>query len=132
MAALRLRWAGSGMIPAAGLPWFMTLFGRDTLIAAFQTLPLGPEAAVAALRALAEAQADTDDPERDAEPGKIVHELRRGKTARIWTDRYYGTVDATPLFLVLLSEQWRWSGDNGIVLELEHAARRALDWIDSF
>ena len=61
-----------------------------------------------------------------------MHELRRGKTARIWKDRYYGTVDATPLFLVLLSELWRWSGDDGIVLELEHAARRALDWIDSF
>ena len=132
LAALRLRWAGSGMVPAAGLPWFMTLFGRDTLITSFQELLLGPEAAAGALRALAEAQAETDDPERDAEPGKIVHELRRGKTARIWTDRYYGTVDATPLFLVLLSEQWRWSGDDGIVLELEHAARRALDWIDSF
>ena len=132
LAALRLRWAGSGMVPAAGLPWFMTLFGRDTLITSFQELLLGPEAAAGALRALAEAQAETDDPERDAEPGKIVHELRRGKTARIWTDRYYGTVDATPLFLVLLSEQWRWSGDDGLVLELEGAARRALDWIDSF
>jgi glycogen debranching enzyme len=131
LAALRLRWAGSEMVPAAGLPWFMTLFGRDTLITSFQELLLGPEAAAGALRALAEAQADTDDPERDAEPGKIVHELRRGKTARIWTDRYYGTVDATPLFLVLLSEQWRWSGDDGLVLELEHPARRALDWIDS-
>ena len=131
LAALRLRWAGSGMVPAAGLPWFMTLFGRDTLITSFQELMLGPEAAAGALRALAEAQAEADDPERDAEPGKIVHELRRGKTARIWTDRYYGTVDATPLFLVLLSEQWRWSGDDGIVLELEHAARRALEWIDS-
>jgi glycogen debranching enzyme len=132
LAALRLRWAGSEMVPAAGLPWFMTLFGRDTLITSFQELLLGPEAAAGALRALAEAQADTDDPERDAEPGKIVHELRRGKTARIWTDRYYGTVDATPLFLVLLSEQWRWSGDDGLVLELEQAARRALDWIDAF
>ena len=132
LAALRLRWAGSEMVPAAGLPWFMTLFGRDTLITSFQELLLGPDAAAGALRALAEAQADIDDPERDAEPGKIVHELRRGKTARIWTDRYYGTVDATPLFLVLLSEQWRWSGDDELVLELEHAARRALDWIDSF
>ena len=132
LAALRLRWAGSEMVPAAGLPWFMTLFGRDALITSFQELLLGPEAAAGALRALAEAQAGTDDPERDAEPGKIVHELRRGKTARIWTDRYYGTVDATPLFLVLLSELWRWSGDDGIVLELEHAARRALDWIDCF
>jgi glycogen debranching enzyme len=131
LAALRLHWAGSEMVPAAGLPWFMTLFGRDTLITSFQELLLGPEAAAGALRALAEAQASTDDPERDAEPGKIVHELRRGKTARIWTDRYYGTVDATPLFLVLLSELWRWTGDDEIVLELEHAARRALDWIDS-
>jgi glycogen debranching enzyme len=132
LAALRLHWAGSEMVPAAGLPWFMTLFGRDTLITSFQELVLGPEAAAGALRALAEAQASTDDPERDAEPGKIVHELRRGKTAQIWTDRYYGTVDATPLFLVLLSELWRWTGDDEIVLELEHAARRALDWIDSF
>ena len=69
------------MVPAAGLPWFMTLFGRDTLITSFQELLVGPEPAAAALRALAEAQADVDDPERDAEPGKIVHELRRGKTA---------------------------------------------------
>ena len=132
LAALRLRWPGSGMVPAAGLPWFMTLFGRDTLITSFQELILGPEAAAGALRALAHAQADTDDPERDAEPGKIVHELRRGKTALIWTDRYYGTVDATPLFLVLLSELWRWTGDDEIVLELETAARRALDWIGSY
>jgi glycogen debranching enzyme len=130
LAALRLRWTRSGMVPAAGLPWFMTLFGRDTLIAAFQTLPLGPEPAAATLRALAETQAVVDDPERDAEPGKIVHEIRRGKTALVWADRYYGTVDATPLFLVLLSELWRWTGDDAIVHELEGAARRALGWID--
>ncbi|HEX4678700.1 MAG TPA: glycogen debranching N-terminal domain-containing protein [Gaiellaceae bacterium] len=132
LAALRLRWAGSGMVPAAGLPWFMTLFGRDTLITSLQELLLGPEAAAGALRALADVQAEVDDPERDAEPGKIVHELRRGKTALIWTDRYYGSVDATPLFLVLLSELWRWTGDDEIVRELEQAARRALEWIDSF
>ncbi|HET7138292.1 MAG TPA: glycogen debranching N-terminal domain-containing protein [Gaiellaceae bacterium] len=130
LAALRLRWAGSGMVPAAGLPWFMTLFGRDTLITAFQTIPLGPDLAAAVLRALAETQSDADDPRRDAEPGKIVHEIRRGKTALVWSDRYYGTVDATPLFLVLLSELWRWSGDDAIVRELEPNARRALAWID--
>ena len=132
LAALRLRWAQSGMIPAAGLPWFMTLFGRDTLIAAFQTLPLGPEAAEGALRALAATQAEEDDARRDAEPGKIVHEIRRGKTAVVWADRYYGTVDATPLFLVLLSELWRWSGDDAIVRDLEQNARRALSWIDEY
>jgi glycogen debranching enzyme len=130
LAALRLRWTGSGMLPAAGLPWFMTLFGRDTLIAAFQTMLLGQSSATAALRALAETQSDVDDPERDAEPGKIVHEIRRGKTAVVWSDRYYGTIDATPLFLVLLSELWRWSGDDAIVRELEGPARRALAWID--
>jgi glycogen debranching enzyme len=132
LAALRLRWAGSEMVPAAGLPWFMTLFGRDTLITSFQELLLGPAPAAAALRALAETQSEVDDPERDAEPGKIVHELRRGKTALIWTDRYYGTVDATPLFLVLLSELWRWTGDDGLALELEGPARRALAWIDAY
>ncbi|HST17314.1 MAG TPA: glycogen debranching N-terminal domain-containing protein [Gaiellaceae bacterium] len=130
LAALRMHWAGRGMVPAAGLPWFMTLFGRDTLIVAFQTIPLGPEPAAAALRALAETQAEVDDANRDAEPGKIVHEIRRGKTALVWTDRYYGTVDATPLFLVLLSELWRWTGDDAIVRELEPNARRALAWID--
>ena len=130
LAALRLRWTGSGMLPAAGLPWFMTLFGRDTLIAAFQTIVLGQQSATAALRALAETQAEVDDPERDAEPGKIVHEIRRGKTALVWADRYYGAIDSTPLFLVLLSELWRWTGDHAIVRELEGAARRALAWID--
>ena len=132
LAALRLRWAGSEMVPAAGLPWFMTLFGRDTLITSFQELLLGPAPAAAALRALADVQSEVDDPERDAEPGKIVHELRRGKTALVWTDRYYGSVDATPLFLVLLSELWRWSGDDAIVRELEDAARKALAWIDRY
>ena len=132
LAALRLRWTREGMVPAAGLPWFMTVFGRDSLITSLQELLLGPEPAAATLRALAETQADADDPERDAEPGKIVHEIRRGKTAQIWTDRYYGSVDATPLFLVLLSELWRWSGDDAIVRELEGPARRALAWIDDY
>jgi pentatricopeptide repeat protein len=91
---------------------------------------LGPELATNALRELAATQAEEDDPERDSEPGKIIHEMRRGKAARAWTDRYYGTVDATPLFLVLLSELWRWTGDPTLARELESNARRTLDWID--
>ncbi|MBX5475041.1 MAG: amylo-alpha-1,6-glucosidase, partial [Thermoleophilia bacterium] len=130
LAALRMRWTGGGMVPAAGSPWFMTVFGRDTLITSLQTLTLGPELAASALRVLAATQATEDEPERDAEPGKIVHEIRRGKTALAWTDRYYGSVDSTPLFLVLLSELWRWTGDDGLVVELEQAARRALAWLD--
>jgi glycogen debranching enzyme len=130
LAALRMGWPGAPMVPAAGLPWFMTIFGRDALITSLQTLPLEPELARSTLRVLAATQAREDDPERDAEPGKIVHEIRRGKTALAWTDRYYGSVDATPLFLVLLSEVWRWTADDGLVQELEEAARRALAWLD--
>jgi glycogen debranching enzyme len=119
-----------GHLLAAGAPWFMTVFGRDTLISSLQTLLLGPELAAGTLRVLAATQATADDPERDAQPGKIIHELRRGKAALAWTDRYYGTVDATPLFLTLLSEVWRWTDDPSLPLELEDAARRALAWID--
>lgn len=132
LAALRMRVPeiADGELLAAGTPWFMTVFGRDTLISSFQTLLLGPELAAGTLRVLAETQATVDDAERDAEPGKIIHELRRGKAALAWTDRYYGTVDATPLFLILLSELWRWTDDPALPLELEGAARRALAWID--
>jgi glycogen debranching enzyme len=119
-----------GHLLAAGTPWFMTVFGRDTLISSLQTLLVGPELAAGTLRVLAATQATADDAERDAEPGKIIHELRRGKAALAWTDRYYGTVDATPLFLVLLSELWRWTDDPTLPLELEESARRALAWID--
>ena len=132
LAALRMRVddADFGRLLAAGAPWFMTLFGRDTLISSFQTLVFGPDLAASTLRALAATQAGEDDPERDAEPGKIIHEMRRGKAALAWTDRYYGTVDATPLFLILLSELWRWTDDPQLPLELEGTARRALAWID--
>ena len=132
LASLRMRVpeVADGHLLAAGTPWFMTVFGRDTLVSSLQTLLLGPELAAGTLRVLAATQASSDDPERDAEPGKIIHELRRGKAALAWTDRYYGTVDATPLFLVLLSEVWRWTDDPSLPLELEEPARRALAWID--
>ncbi|HEV8459177.1 MAG TPA: glycogen debranching N-terminal domain-containing protein [Gaiellaceae bacterium] len=132
LAALRMRVAGYdyGLLPAAGTPWFMTVFGRDTLITCLQTTLFGPDLSRVALRVLSALQSETDDPERDAEPGKIIHEMRRGKAALSWAGRYYGTVDATPLFLVLLSEHYRWTGDRGLVGELEGTARRALGWID--
>lgn len=132
LAALRMRVADLEPWPllAAGTPWFMTVFGRDTLISSLQTLVFGPELAAGTLRVLAATQATADDPERDAEPGKIVHEMRRGKAALAWADRYYGTIDATPLFLVLLSELWRWTDDPTLARELEEPARRALAWLD--
>jgi glycogen debranching enzyme len=119
-----------GALPAAGAPWFMTVFGRDTLITCLQTIVFGPGLAAAALRELAATQSAADDPERDADPGKIIHEMRRGKAARAWTDRYYGSADSTPLFLILLSEHWRWTDDPTLARELEDSARRALEWID--
>ena len=121
-----------GQLPAAGMPWFMTVFGRDTLITCLQTLLFGPELAQNALHVLAELQAQEDDPEADAEPGKIVHEVRHGKGAEAWFPRYFGTVDATPLYLILLSEVWRWTDDAGLVRDLRAPALRALEWIDRY
>ena len=133
LAALRMRRSGGiGNLPAAGMPWFMTVFGRDTIITSLQTLLFGPELARGALSALAELQARDDDPAIDAEPGKIVHEVRNGRGGRAWFPAYYGTVDATPLYLVLLSEVWRWTDDRALVRELKEPALRALDWIDRY
>ncbi|MDQ3669072.1 MAG: amylo-alpha-1,6-glucosidase [Actinomycetota bacterium] len=133
LACLRMREDGAvDQLPAAGMPWFMTVFGRDTLITSLQGLLLGPELARNALTALAELQATEDDPDIDAEPGKIVHEVRAGKAAKAWFPRYYGTVDATPLFLILLSEVWRWTDDAGFVRGLREPALNALRWIDEY
>jgi glycogen debranching enzyme len=135
LASLRIRGSrfnGAGKLPAAGMPWFMTVFGRDTIITGLQTLLLGPELGRSALEALADLQAREDDPSIDAEPGKIVHEVRHGKAAETWFSRYYGTVDATPLYLVLLSEVWRWTDDAALVQELKEPALLALEWIDRY
>jgi glycogen debranching enzyme len=133
LAALRMRTGDRvGRLPAAGMPWFMTVFGRDTIITSLQSMLLGPELALAALDALAELQAREDDPSIDAEPGKIIHELRRGRAAETWFRAYYGTVDATPLYLVLLSEVWRWTGDPEPAGRLKGSALAALQWIDAY
>jgi glycogen debranching enzyme len=122
-------------ILAAGLPWFMTIFGRDSLITSFQTLPFAPSLAEAALRILAARQGTRVDPFRDEEPGKILHEQRYGELTA-FEERphspYYGAADSTPLFLVLLDEYERWTGDRDLVRELEPVARRALSWIDDY
>jgi glycogen debranching enzyme len=120
-------------LPAAGLPWFMALFGRDSLITSFQALPYLPGLSATTLRVLAGAQSESRDDFHEREPGKILHELRYGElTARGERPHspYFGTADATPLFLVLLDEYHRWSGDIELVRELEPHARAALAWID--
>jgi glycogen debranching enzyme len=137
LAALRFySTAGDGAsLPAAGLPWFMALFGRDSLITSYQALPFLPELARTTLRALASLQATTWDDYRDAEPGKILHELRQGELAQFNEQPhspYYGSADSTPLFLILLEEYERWTADQAIVRELEPAARAALDWMDRY
>jgi glycogen debranching enzyme len=133
LAALRMR-TGDNRRPlfAAGMPWFMTVFGRDTEITSLQTLLLGPEVAIGALEALAELQAQEQDPAIDAEPGKIVHEVRNGRAAEFWFPRYYGSIDATPLFLVLLAETWRWTDDAVLAQRLREPATKALEWIERY
>ena len=134
LASLRMRSDNGaiGRLPGAGVPWFMTVFGRDTIITCLQTLIFGPELARTALEVLGELQAKEDNPEIDAEPGKIVHEVRHGKAARRWFERYYGTIDATPLYLILLSEVWRWTDDAALVRDLKAPALAALDWIERY
>jgi glycogen debranching enzyme len=120
-------------LPAAGLPWFMALFGRDSIITSFQALPYLPELAATTLRVLAAAQADDRDDFHEREPGKILHELRFGELTDSGArphSPYFGSADATPLFLVLLDEYHRWSGDDELVRTLEPSARAALAWIE--
>lgn len=120
---------------AAGLPWFGTLFGRDSIISALQVLPYSPLRAEQTLRLLARYQGGRVDDWRDEQPGKILHELRVGELARageIPHTPYYGSVDATPLFLILLAEHARWTGDLGLFRRLQPNVQRALDWIDNY
>jgi glycogen debranching enzyme len=122
-------------LPAAGLPWFMTVFGRDSMLTSYQALPFTPELAEATLRVLAARQGKRVDPFRDEEPGKILHEIRFGEMTA-FEERphspYYGSADSTPLFLILLDETERWTGDADLVHELEDEARAALEWIDRY
>jgi glycogen debranching enzyme len=137
LAALRFSppIAAGGSLPAAGLPWFMTMFGRDSILTSLQSLPFTPELAEATLRSLAAWQGSHVDDFRDEDPGRILHEMRYGELTA-FEERphspYYGNADATPLFVVLLDEYERWTGDTKLARQLEPEARAALRWIDEY
>jgi len=129
---LHSRLGGDGYY-AAGVPWYATLFGRDSLIAATQVLAFDPPMAEQTLRVLAKLIGTRDDPVHDEEAGKVLHELRVGEVARLGLSplaRYYGTVDATPLFLCLLCEHADWSGSLSLFDELRGEVEAMLGWID--
>ena len=138
MAALRLPMNGSNhmvFLPAAGLPWFMAPFGRDSLIVSLQNILIYPEFARGALDILGRWQASERDDYRDAEPGKIMHELRYGELAHfklIPHTPYYGTADATPLYLITLHAAWRATGDRSLLETFLPNAEAALAWIDNY
>lgn len=136
LAALRYQpLAYRERVPVGGLPWAMALTGRDSIITCLQTIAFTPELAPATLRTLALLQGGQLDDEHDEEPGKILAQLRYGESAAFGerpTALYYGAADTTPLFVVLLDEYERWSGDADLVRELRHPARMALDWIDEY
>jgi glycogen debranching enzyme len=138
MAALRLPLQGTDhmvFVPAAGLPWFVALFGRDTLIVSLQTMIVYPEFAAGTLEVLAQYQATERDDYRDAEPGKILHELRYGELAHfklIPHTPYYGTADATPLYLIALHAAWKATGDRTLIERHLSSAEACLTWIDKY
>jgi glycogen debranching enzyme len=122
-------------LPAAGLPWFMSIFGRDSIFTSLQALPFVPELAATTLSLLGALQGARLDDFREEEPGKILHEFRYGETAAFEEQPhspYFGSADATPLFVILMDEYHRWTGDGDLIRRLEHRARAALRWIDDY
>ena len=137
LAALRFSpaLAAGDTLPAAGLPWFMTMFGRDSIFTSLQALPFTPELAATTLRVLGAWQGSRVDDFRDEDPGRILHEMRYGEMTA-FEERphspYYGNADATPLYVVLMDEYERWTGDSKLVRDFEPQARAALNWIDEY
>jgi glycogen debranching enzyme len=137
LAALRFSplTAGRRSLPAAGLPWFMTMFGRDSIFTSLQALPFVPELAATTLRELGMRQGTRVDDFREEEPGRILHEMRYGEMTA-FEERphspYYGCADATPLFVVLLDEYELWTGDRKLVRDFEREARAAIAWIGDY
>ncbi|HET6668284.1 MAG TPA: glycogen debranching N-terminal domain-containing protein, partial [Intrasporangium sp.] len=120
---------------AAGAPWYMALFGRDSLLSAYMALPLDPSLALGTLKTLARHQGHRSDPVTEEEPGRIVHEVRHGLEAGLSLGgggSYYGTADATPLFVVLLGELARWGGDPEQIRQLLPHADLALEWVERY
>jgi glycogen debranching enzyme len=135
LAALTLpdRANGRDVVVAAGAPWFMALFGRDSLLTSSMTMALRPDLAIGTLRALARHQGQRTDPLSEEEPGRILHELRSGVESSLapgGVDCYYGSVDATPLFAMVVAQLARFGADQEIVDELLPAVDKALAWID--
>jgi glycogen debranching enzyme len=134
LRALYTRLDGGGVI-AAGIPWYVAAFGRDTLITSHQLLMLNIRPARESLLQLARLQGTKVDDWRDEEPGKILHEIRKGELAGsgyLPHTPYYGSVDSTPWFLILLAQYYRWTNDRAFVEELLPAAEAALQWIDEY
>ena len=124
-----------GPVPAGGIPWYGAAFGRDSLLTAYMLLPQVPDLAAGVLRYLAARQGRRMDPFRAEEPGKIMHEIRFGELSRTGVFPYhpfYGSVDATPLFIMLLHELWRVTGDSAIVCELQSSWEQALYWLETY
>jgi glycogen debranching enzyme len=122
-------------LPAAGVPWFVTIFGRDSLIVSLQSMLISCGFVQGALKKLAQFQATEMDDWRDAEPGKILHEIRFGELAhfkKIPHTPYYGTHDATSLYLIALHEAWKWLGDDTVLRDYRDVALRCLEWIDRY
>jgi glycogen debranching enzyme len=138
MTDLRVLWTEEGpdlSYIAAGVPWFNALFGRDSALAAMMSLALRPEMARDVLRSLTRFQGTEIDALREEQPGKIVHEVRQSEmanTGEVVFGRYYGSIDSTPLFLMLATEYFRWTADLELMRELRPAMDAALAWMDRF